>query len=181
MLQLYKALIRPHLEYANQAWAPHLVKDIEAIENVQRRATRMIPGLKSLSYEDRFRKLNLPTLAYRRLRGDMIEVFKIMTGIYDQSLGSPLLFPLTDVRTRGHRFKLAKSRSRLDSRKFSFTQLVVDPCNSLPAQVVEAPSLPCFEARLDRHWCNLAVRFDYRARITPWFMQLSAARPAYHM
>ena len=52
MLQLYKSLVRPILEYANQAWAPHLQKDIEAIENVQRRATRMIPGLKDKAYPE---------------------------------------------------------------------------------------------------------------------------------
>jgi hypothetical protein len=81
---LYTALVRPHLEYANQVWCPHLKKHIEAIENVQRRASKQIPGLSSLSYEDRLRKLKLPTLAYRRSRGDMIELYKILTGKYDE-------------------------------------------------------------------------------------------------
>ncbi|XP_076034509.1 uncharacterized protein LOC143021108 [Oratosquilla oratoria] len=80
--QLYVALVRPHLEYANQAWAPYLVKDIEAIENVQRRATKLVPTLKNLSYEERLRKLKIPTLAYRRARGDMLETFKILSGGY---------------------------------------------------------------------------------------------------
>ncbi|XP_076030414.1 uncharacterized protein LOC143018713 [Oratosquilla oratoria] len=80
---LFVALVRPHLEYANQVWSPHLVKDIEMVENVQRRATRMVPELKGLSYEERLRRLNLPTLAYRRARGDMIETYKILTGKYD--------------------------------------------------------------------------------------------------
>ena len=71
-LLLYKALVRPHIEYANQVWAPHLKKHIVEIENVQRRATKLIPGFKNLSYEERLRRLNLPTLAYHRLRGDMI-------------------------------------------------------------------------------------------------------------
>ena len=82
-LLLYKGLVRPHLEYANQVWAPHLRKDITALENVQRRATRQIPGFKELSYQERLSRLKLPTLSYRRVRGDMIEMYKILTGKYD--------------------------------------------------------------------------------------------------
>ncbi|XP_072039474.1 uncharacterized protein [Amphiura filiformis] len=78
---LYKTLVRPHLEYANCVWSPFLQKDITAIEKVQRRATKMIPSFRELPYEMRLRRLNLPTLAYRRLRGDMIQVYKIMHGI----------------------------------------------------------------------------------------------------
>ena len=72
-LLLYKVLVRPHLEYANALWSPYKIKDITAIENVQRRATTLVSSLKNLEYEDRLRKLKLPTLKYRRLRGDMIE------------------------------------------------------------------------------------------------------------
>ena len=75
---LYTALVRPHLEYANQIWIPYLIKHVEEIENVQRRATKRLPGMAELSYPDRLRKLYLPTLAYRRARGDMIELFKIL-------------------------------------------------------------------------------------------------------
>jgi hypothetical protein len=56
---LYTALVRPHLEYANQIWAPHLVKHIEAIQNVQRRATKLIPGMVDLSYSDHLRQIEL--------------------------------------------------------------------------------------------------------------------------
>ncbi len=69
---MYTALVRPHLEYANQIWCPHLVKDVEAFENVQRGVTRMVLQLKGLSYEESLRSLDLPTLAYRRSRGDQI-------------------------------------------------------------------------------------------------------------
>ena len=62
---LFKALIRPHLEYAASIWNPYKVKDIETIENVQRRSTKLLPGFKQLSYSERLRKLKLPTLAYR--------------------------------------------------------------------------------------------------------------------
>ncbi len=74
-LLLHKALARPHLEYANQVWAPHLKKDITSTQNVQRRATKQIPSFKDLSYMERLARLKLPTLKYRRLRGDMIEMY----------------------------------------------------------------------------------------------------------
>ena len=101
-LRLFKALVRPHLEYAQSVWCPWRYKHIDPLENVQRRATRLVPSLKSLSYEERLRKLNLPTLVYRRARGDMIETFKILK-IYDRSV-TPL-FELNISRTRGNSFK----------------------------------------------------------------------------
>ena len=84
--KLFKALVRPHLEYANTAWYPTKMKGIIAIEKVQIRATKYMPTLKELSYEDRLRKLQLPTLRYRRLPGDIIEVFKILKGKYDKTV-----------------------------------------------------------------------------------------------
>ena len=80
---LFKALVRPHLEYANQIWAPFLKKPITSIENVQLRANKLIPGCRDLEYSERLTRLGLPTLAYRSMRGDMIEFHKIMTGKYD--------------------------------------------------------------------------------------------------
>ena len=63
---LFKALVRLHLEYASSVWSPYKKKDINSIENVQRRATRMLPQIKNLEYEERLRKLKLPTLKYIR-------------------------------------------------------------------------------------------------------------------
>ena len=73
-LPLYKALIRPHLEYATVVWSPFLKKDIFLIENVQRRATKIVRYIRNLSYEERLKHLGLPTLKYRRERNDMIQV-----------------------------------------------------------------------------------------------------------
>ena len=81
---LYKSLVRSHFDYAMAVWSPHLVKYINAIECVQRRATKMFPTLKNLAYPERLKKLKLPKLAFRRACGDMIEVYKIVNGIYDQ-------------------------------------------------------------------------------------------------
>ena len=72
MLQLYKSVVRPHVEFAISSWSPHYKKDIEAIEKIQHRFTRLLPRMKQLSYEDRLIKLNLTTLERRRERGDII-------------------------------------------------------------------------------------------------------------
>ena len=113
-LLLYKALVRPHLEYANQVWAPHLKKNITGIENVQRRATKLIPGFKDMFYEERLKHLKLPTLAYRRTRGDMIEMFKILTGKYDSHVTN--FIQLNTNNTKGHQYKVNKINARLDVR-----------------------------------------------------------------
>ena len=85
---VFKSLVRPHTEHANQVWSPYLMKHITALENVQRRATKLIPGYKELDYKERLKRLNLPTLSYCRLREDMIEIYKILTGKYDSSVTS---------------------------------------------------------------------------------------------
>ena len=75
ILNLYKSLVRPHLEYCCQAWRPYFQKDVDNIEKVQRRMTRMIPELSQLNYEERLCRTNLLSYEMRRLRADLIEVF----------------------------------------------------------------------------------------------------------
>ena len=162
---LYTALVRPHLEYANQVWCPYKKKDLEAIENVQRRATKLLPTLKDLPYEERLKKLKLPTLAYRRVRGDMIETFKILGGVYDASVCGELLEKQEDRRTRGHSKKLFKRKSRLDKRKYAFCNRVVNTWNNLPATVVDADNVACFEKRLDITWEIQEIRYNYKEQI----------------
>ena len=159
---LFKALVRPHLEYANSVWCPYRKKDIEAIENVQRRATKMLPNLSNLSYTERLRKLKLPSLRFRRLRGDMIETFKILSGIFDKRVTEEM-FELTpiDSSTRGHKYKIVKQRCRLDQRKNYFTNRVVDTWNNLPESVVSAKTVKSFENRLDKVWENHPMLYDY--------------------
>ena len=171
-LQLYKALIRPHLEYANQVWAPRLAKHITLIENVQRRATKLVPGLADLEYEDRLRKLNLPTLAYRRLRGDLIEVFKIMTGKYDPEVCEGLIARREGERSTGHPHKIFKERPQHDLRKHSFPHRVVDLWNRRRmGGVVKAETVKEFEARLDLVLSNQDIYYNYNA--STQFMQLA--------
>ena len=75
---LYCSLVRPHLEYAVQSWSPYYKKDIEELEKVQRRMTKLVPELRELPYETRCKQLSLTTLQQRRHRGDLIETYKII-------------------------------------------------------------------------------------------------------
>jgi ribonuclease P/MRP protein subunit RPP40 len=148
--RLYKALVRPKLEYCVQAWRPYLKKDVDKIERVQHRATRMIEECKGLSYEERLKVTGLTSLENRRTRGDMIEVFKTLKGI-NKIEGNRFFVMANNNRTRGHRFKLVKARCRLDIRKNFFSQRVINSWNSLPEVVVEADSVNCFKNRYDKY------------------------------
>ena len=148
--RLYKALVRPKLEFCIQAWRPYLKKDIDKIERVQHRATKMIEECRGLGYEDRLKVTGLTTLEDRRVRGDMIEVFKMLKGI--SKVDSSRWFSLAEnSRTRGHSYKLVKCRSRLDVRKNFFGQRVVNTWNSLPEAVVAADSVNSFKNRYDKY------------------------------
>ena len=81
IIPLYKAIVRRHVEYCIQAWRPYRKKDIDTLERIQRRATKIIPELRYLSYEERLKECGLTTLETRRLRGGQIEVFKILNGM----------------------------------------------------------------------------------------------------
>ncbi|XP_068237336.1 uncharacterized protein [Palaemon carinicauda] len=135
---LFTSLVRPYLEYANQVWCPHLTKDINAIENVQRRASKLVPCLKEQPYEERFKRLDLSSLAYRRSRGDQIETFKIVNNKYDTERTEGLFRMREDSVTRGHDKKLFKRRARLNSCKYSFPNRVVNVWNNLPDEVVHS-------------------------------------------
>ena len=99
---------------------PILQKYKKAIENVQRRATRMIPTLRNLNYTERLRNLGLPSLEYRRERADMFQVFKIMNKINQPS--RPIITLSENNRTRGNEYKLYKKRSKTELRKNFFQQ-----------------------------------------------------------
>ena len=101
---LYISMVRPHLEYGNNAWGPHFKGDMKAIERVQKRATKMIPPLKELRYTERLQVLDLHSLEYRRKRSDMIMYYKTMTGKVE--INRDDLFRLNQHSTRDHRFKL---------------------------------------------------------------------------
>ncbi len=156
---LYQSMVRVHLDYVSSVWSPYKKKDIAFIEQVQRRATRQIPGLSTLSYPDRLKSLDLPTLKFRRLRGDMIEVYKILLGVYDND--AALNLPRSVGSTRGHNHKLFHQRTNKDIRKHYFTNRVVKVWNSLPKDVVDAPSVNSFKNRLDKFWEHQPMKYDF--------------------
>ena len=121
----------------------------------------MLPFIKNLTYEDRLRKLKLPSLRFRCLRGDMIEVYKVLSGIYDERVTVSLLELQGNTSTRGHSLKLKKQRHRLDIRKYFFTNRVVEIWNSLPESVVTSKTLNTFKNRMDRFWANQPMLYNY--------------------
>ena len=168
-IPLYKSLVRSHLDYASSVWSPlYKQKHIDALENVQRRATRQLPTLTKLSYEEQLIQHNLPTLAYRRIRGDMIEVYKIMNKIYDQNVTTILKTRLESAdRTspRGHKYQLYIERVNKNIRKQTFSIRILNTWNSLPREVAEAPSINSCKNHQDKYWSDQDIVFNYKAKL----------------
>ena len=153
---LIKTLVRPHLEYGNLVWGPFNRADQQLLERVQRRATKLVTDLRHRPYQERLRELQLPSLYYRRQRGDMIAVFQILHGGLD--MDPELLFHRADARgrdLRGHPWRLAKPRAVSRIRRNAFSTRVINEWNSLPPAVVNAETLNQFKNRLDAHWAHL--------------------------
>ena len=102
-------MVRSHLDYCSSVWAPYRKGDIEALEKVLTKATKILPALKNLKYCDGLKACKLTSLHYRRLRGDMIETYKIVTGKYQS---------LFHIITRGNNLRLQKHHTRYDLRKY---------------------------------------------------------------
>jgi len=160
-------MVRPLLEYANSIWSPRRVCDLTKIEKVQMKATKYMCRGKDLSCDDRLRRLKLPTLNYRRIRGDMIELYKIITGKYDSNCSLQLYLRSELVHasvTRGNYYKLVPQHCKYDLRKHYFTNRVVPVWNSLPNNVVMADNINIFKNRLDKFWSSYDFVYLFRAQ-----------------
>ncbi|KAK4822095.1 hypothetical protein QYF61_009795 [Mycteria americana] len=144
ILPLYPALVRPHLECCLQLGSLQHRKDMNLLEQVQWRATKMIRGMEHLSYEERLRDLGLFSLEKKRLWGDLIVVFQYLKGAYKKDGGRRFSRACSD-RTGGNGLKVKEGRFRLDTRKKRFTMRVVKHWNTLLREVVDAPSLETFK------------------------------------
>ena len=161
-------MIQSHLEYAQTAWSLYQKKHIEALEAVQRRATKILSCMKKLSYSDHLKKLALPAFTYRRLRGDIIETYQIVHGIYDAT-AAPVLEFHNYIATRGHQYKLSKTACHTNSKMHYLTNRIVNTWNSLPEEIVNAPSIRSLKNRLDKFWQNQDILYNYQAIIDAGF------------
>ena len=127
---------------------PSLRKDIINIEKVQRRATKLIPALRHKSYEERLQHTKLFSMERRRVRGDLIEVYKLFNNITNVEVDSLLTLNQNGLRTNG--LKLQKEHFNANVYKFYFSNRVVDPWNALPPGVISATSMVSFKRSLDR-------------------------------
>ena len=148
MKRILTSMIRPRLEYAAVVWSPHAKKDITKLERIQRVATKMVPELSELTYEDRLREMGLPTLQDRRERGDLITLYKILNGI--EKLDEQNMEMEEKTRQmRGHSRKIRKSRCLKDTKKYSFSHRIVDTWNGLKEEVVTSTNIHKFKEMLD--------------------------------
>ena len=154
VLALYRALVRPLLEYGAQFWSPIRRVDVERLEKVQARATKLVPSIRHKGYQRRLADLGLFTLEQRRLRGLLIETFKILRGF--SGLDPASVFELSVNRTRNHGYKVVPPRSNTVLYRDFPTVRVCNLWNSLPEAVVNAPSVDAFKGRLDKILPGLA-------------------------
>ena len=142
-------------------WAPHLKKYVSILENVQIRATKLVDGLGSLDYPERLRKLELPTLAYRRARGDMIQVYKHLH-TYDHDV-LPKHFQLQTRGSRRHDYQLVWNMPKDGTRGLqanSFYYRTTRIWNELPKEVVNATNINSFKNLLDEAWKAKHIKYD---------------------
>jgi hypothetical protein len=148
-VMLYKQYVRPHLEFASQAWSPWLTGDKEVLEKVQMKAVGMVSGLKGKSYEERCKELGLEILETRRVKQDMTLVYKLLS-----NGGGGDMFTKAGnhegARTRQAAVTngLVVPYARTDIRKYSFASRTVERWNSLPDGARAAESQQAFKALL---------------------------------
>jgi hypothetical protein len=149
--QLFVSIVRPILEYGLPAAFPETKGEQSLVEKVQRRGTKWVTGLREMSYEERLRALNLFSLRYRRLRGDLIYVRRILRGEMGEELKAFYRLALDDNR-RGHKWKLFKPRRLRIAGVSTLSTRVVNNWNKLPAQTADAETEASFKKKVDEFY-----------------------------
>ena len=163
--KLFTTFVRPHLEYGQVIWTPPLKKYITILENVQRRATKFLYGFHHMSNSERLKKLDLPSLVYRRAWGDMIEIFKHFHSYENCTL--PENFRPRKRPSRKHDDQLLwkapkDGASGLQANFFYFR--TIKTWNELPKKMVHAKSIDSFKNELDEAWKDLPITFFEQER-----------------
>ena len=160
VMKLCKSLVCPHLEFGLTLAFPQNKMDTRALESVQRRATKLVHGLNNVPYQDRLGSLRLPTLTYRRYRGDVIMARKIFKSGHLNQIFTPSLAN----NSRGHSLKLHLPGCRRRERRGFFSIRVV--WNSLSESTIQAETPHSFKAGVDRDWERAEWRLDWEAKPT---------------
>jgi hypothetical protein len=152
--QLFKTFVRPHLEYAVSVWCPYLLGDIQEIEKVQHRMTRLLPQLRSLCYEDRLKRLNLTTLETRRNRGDAIQMYKILQETDSiKFINRDVMYVSRDYMSmRSHKKQLRSELVKNYPPRFNYyvNRVARGAWNGLSYETVNAPNLNSFKNLIDK-------------------------------
>ena len=167
-LLLYKSLVRPHLEFASCIWSPKYKYNIDSIERVQRRATKLIPQIRNLSYNERLQHLNLETLSYRRTRADLCETYRILTNQHHvnkdchctECPNKSMLVPTLSSVTRGHSMKMQIQPST-GARQNFFESRVCKIWNTLNDKTVSSKNINCFKNNLFKEIGNTRFNFVF--------------------
>ena len=163
LIPLFKGLVRPILEYAVAVWCPYWKKDIDKLEKVQRQFTKRIKGMKDLTYSGRLSKRKLPSLLYSRIKGDIIEVNKILNYYDPITTKSLLTLSNNPYHTRTNSMKLGKPGFDTKKFQFFFTNRIINLWNKLPSNTVTSESLNTFKNNIDknlkRYWyeCDIDI------------------------
>ena len=161
--KLFTSLVRHHLDYGQCVWAPHLMKHINMIERVQERATKLVNGYASMDYDERLKNLGLTTLRFRRLRGDLIEMYKHFNTHDKEALTGPSFKPRErPSRQHKHQVILPAAERRHGLRENAFYGRISKAWNGLPRDVVEAENVNCFKNALDNHLKDHPMKYNHR-------------------
>jgi len=159
LTKLFVSIVRPTLEYCNSVWGPSFILDQRKIEQVQRRAAKLLTPISDKPYKERLLILKLPSLTHRCYRGNMILLYKVLNNYFNSDFSS-LYYSTTTTTARGHCYKLFKFRTRLNCRTNYFFNRLVNDWNNLPDFIVNANSvIITFKSSIDSYLFDCRFNF----------------------